>query len=73
MPRHSLSISPTEKMNKSPRGLGPYISKFIPRATARRGHRGIRPMVYILKAQVSSLRLMANIWTASSDAARARH
>jgi hypothetical protein len=30
---------------------------FIPRATARRGHRGIRPMVYILKGKVSWLRL----------------
>jgi hypothetical protein len=29
---------------------------FIPRATARRGHRGIRPMVYMLKGKVSSLR-----------------
>jgi hypothetical protein len=43
---------------------------FIPRATARRSHRGIRPMVYILKGKVSWLRLMAIRWTASSDAAR---
>jgi hypothetical protein len=39
-------------------------------ATARRGHRGIRPMVYMLKGKVSSLRLIAITWTASSDAAR---
>jgi hypothetical protein len=49
---------------------------FIPRATARRSHRGIRPMVYILKGKVSWLHLIMAIilsqiiWTASSDAAR---
>jgi hypothetical protein len=30
----------------------------------------MRPMVYILKGKVSSLHLMAIIWTASSHAAR---
>jgi hypothetical protein len=42
---------------------------FILRATATRSHRGIRPMVYILKGKVSWLRLVAIIWTASSHAA----
>ena len=43
---------------------------FIQRATARRGHRGIRPMVYVLKGKVSWSRQMAIIWTASWDTAR---
>jgi hypothetical protein len=63
--RHSL---PEEK--RAERAKKEQFSLFIPWATARRSHRGIRPMVYILKGKVSLLRLMVIIWTASSDAAR---
>jgi hypothetical protein len=61
---------PEEK--RAERAKNEKFPLFIPRAAARRSHRGIRPMVYILKGKVSSiwLRLMAIIWTASSDAAR---
>jgi hypothetical protein len=39
------SVSPPSQLEQFP--------LFIPRPTARRGHRGIRPMVYILKGKVS--------------------
>jgi hypothetical protein len=66
---HELEL-PEEK--RAERAKNEQFPLFIPRATARRGHCGIRPMVYILKGKVSSLRQMTIIWTrtASSDAAR---
>jgi hypothetical protein len=65
------SFPPSERRRANLKNEQVPSGLLIPRATAMRSHREIHPspMAYILKGKVSSLRLMAIIWTASSDAA----